>query len=175
MGTFLRKMGKFCSDSGATIHTIGFNAGVHLFALPKNCFLYQETQYEWQNYIRKFLKKHEIDIIFLFGNCRLYHKEAALAAKEAGVDVLSSKRDMSVHILSLLKKMASTATVQFLTTLIFLIKWKSLNLFGGKKPITAQSKIKLLNRLNRQLESNQLSSNKRCLIWKEIEIKMGRF
>jgi capsular polysaccharide export protein len=87
MGTFFRKLGSYFSHHGATIHTICFNAGDQLFALPQNCFLYQEAPSEWQNYIREFLKKHQIDMIFLFGNCRQYHKEASLAAKNDGVEV----------------------------------------------------------------------------------------
>jgi len=87
MGTFFRKLGCYCTQQGATVHTICFNGGDQLFALPENCFLYQEKPSEWQNYIREFLKKHLIDIIFLFGNCREYHKEASLTAKIEGVEV----------------------------------------------------------------------------------------
>lgn len=87
MGTFFKKLGNYFTQQGATIHTICFNAGDQLFALPQNCFLYQDTPSEWPNYICEFLKKHQIDIIFLFGNCRLYHKKAVLVAQSTGVEV----------------------------------------------------------------------------------------
>ncbi len=87
MGTFFRKLGHYFTQRGANIHTICFNAGDQLFALPQNCFLYQGTPSDWQNYIREFLKKYRIDTIFLFGNCRHYHKEATSAAKDAGAKV----------------------------------------------------------------------------------------
>jgi capsular polysaccharide export protein len=87
MGTFFRKLGGHFTQHGATIHTICFNGGDQFFALSQNCFLYQETPADWPSYINGFLRKHRIDTIFLFGNCRYYHKEAALAAQKAEIEV----------------------------------------------------------------------------------------
>jgi capsular polysaccharide export protein len=87
MGTFFRKLSGFFTNSGATTFTICFNAGDFLFASKKNRFLYTGTRELWRKYIQFFLASHSIDKIFLFGNCRYYHREAIIVAKEMGIDV----------------------------------------------------------------------------------------
>jgi capsular polysaccharide export protein len=87
MGTFFRKLSGFFTNNGATTYTICFNAGDFLFAGKKNRSLYTGTREQWRKYIHLFLNSHSIDKIFLFGNCRYYHREAITVAKEMSIDV----------------------------------------------------------------------------------------
>lgn len=87
MGTFFRRLGNFFTQHGGTVYTICFNAGDRLFAYPENRYSFTGKPSQWHDFIRAFLKKYRIDSIFLFGNCRLYHREAALTAAELGVEI----------------------------------------------------------------------------------------
>ncbi|MGB3209244.1 MAG: capsular biosynthesis protein [Desulforhopalus sp.] len=87
MGTFFRKLDQYFTRHGAVTYKICFNAGDRLFALRKNRVDYRGNSQQWRGYITTFLQDQGIRKIFLFGNCRFYHKEAIQVAKELGIEV----------------------------------------------------------------------------------------
>lgn len=86
MGTFFRDLNKYFSSHGATTFSICFNIADQVTTRRKNRTLYKATKAEWPKYISDFLRQNKIDKLFLFGNCRYYHKHAITAAQELGVE-----------------------------------------------------------------------------------------
>ncbi len=87
MGPFFRKLDKELRRRGANVHRICFNGGDFLYANKDNCRNFTGTPEKWPFFIARFLKKHRIQMIFLYGDCRYYHKQAKLAAAGLGIDV----------------------------------------------------------------------------------------
>lgn len=87
MGKFFNKLYDKFTDSGAKVFRVGLNAGDWLFAHNQNYYAYKGAPKEWEFFISNFYKKHKIDIVLLFGDCRFYHRIAIQIAKKAGIDV----------------------------------------------------------------------------------------
>lgn len=87
MGTFFNKLTKICIKKGANPFRIGFNAGDQFFALKHNFYPYKGTPKQWPKFIKKFYSEHNIELVFLFGDCRFYHKMAIQIAKNMQIDV----------------------------------------------------------------------------------------
>lgn len=87
MGTFFRDLKRFFTAHGATVYTICFNMGDYLFADSHNRIIFKAGKNEWQGFITNLYDSKRIDKIFLFGNCRFYHKIAISVAKEHGIEV----------------------------------------------------------------------------------------
>ncbi len=87
MGSFFRRLDLAFRERGAHTFKIGFNAGDSFFSNRDNYIPYRKKPEEWEHYIRYFLKEREIDMIFLFGDCRYYQKIAIEQSLELGIDV----------------------------------------------------------------------------------------
>ncbi|WP_457565107.1 capsule biosynthesis protein [Caminibacter sp.] len=86
MGDFFRRFDLFLKEKGAKTYRIGFNAGDWFFSNRDNYLGFKGKKKEWRNFIYDFLKKKEIDKIFLFGDCRYYQKVAIEEAKKLKVE-----------------------------------------------------------------------------------------
>lgn len=87
MGVFFDYLGCFFIKNNAKIFTIGFNFGDYFYANKKTYISYKGTQTDWAEFFKSFIGKNNIDMVFLFGDCRYYHKVAIKIAKENGLDV----------------------------------------------------------------------------------------
>jgi len=88
MGGFFARLAKHLSDSGARVYKINFNGGDwYYYYGHSNTTNYRGSPEAWPDFIGDFLQQHEIKRIFLFGDCRYYHREAIKAARESGVEV----------------------------------------------------------------------------------------
>ena len=67
------------------VFNIGFNKGDEFFSLKDTFLPYRDTPDKWRSFINSFLKNNKIKIIFLFGDCRFYHKIAIEEAKKINV------------------------------------------------------------------------------------------
>ncbi|MBR2222594.1 MAG: hypothetical protein IJ972_06335, partial [Campylobacter sp.] len=70
MGDFFNKLEQICVQKGGHVMRIGFNAGDAYFAKTKSYFPYKSTPKQWPKFIKKFYEVNNIDIVFLFGDCR---------------------------------------------------------------------------------------------------------
>lgn len=87
MGKFFNKLYDKFIDCGANVFRIGLNAGDWLYAHNQNYYAYKDLPKEWKFFIENFYKKHNIDKVLLFGDCRFYHKIAIKIAKKLKIDV----------------------------------------------------------------------------------------
>ena len=87
MGTFFKRLDRVFRDQGAVTYRIGFNMGDQLFSYKDNYTPFRDTPEAWPNFIATFLDTHNIDKIFLFGDCRYYQRIARSIAFERKIDV----------------------------------------------------------------------------------------
>ncbi len=87
MGNFFNRLDKLFVEHGANTFRIGLNAGDEFFADANHFTPYRGKLDDWELFIEKFFKDHAVDIIFLFGDCRVYQEKAIKVAKTIGVKV----------------------------------------------------------------------------------------
>ena len=87
MGRFFNQLDHKFSKLGAQTFRIGLNAGDEFFADAKHYTPFKGRIEEWERFIENFFVKHQIDILFVFGDCRFYQSKAIEIAKQCGVRV----------------------------------------------------------------------------------------
>lgn len=87
MGSFFKRLDLLFRKQGAHTFRIGFNVGDAFFSARDNYIPYRGRPEAWESYIRRFLKKREIDMIFLFGDCRFYQKIAVKESLKQDIDI----------------------------------------------------------------------------------------
>ncbi|MFZ1199606.1 MAG: hypothetical protein WAO07_05510, partial [Desulfobacterales bacterium] len=88
LGSFFKKLDTFFRAQGAKTYRICLNAGDQFFAHPDNTIAYRGSTADWASFFRQVLIDYQIDRIFLFGDCRLYHRIALEQARAAGIECL---------------------------------------------------------------------------------------
>ncbi|MDR0580397.1 MAG: capsular biosynthesis protein [Campylobacteraceae bacterium] len=87
MGTFFKRVDKLFRKKGAKTYTLALNAADWFFSNKDNATRYKGTPENWGRFIKDFLIEKPIDIIFLFGDCRFYHKIAIKMADKLNIKV----------------------------------------------------------------------------------------
>jgi len=89
VGPFFFKLARFLKQRGSKTHKINFNPGDEHFYDPKesNTHLYDFTLGYWPQYLERYIVQHQIEAIFLFGDCRPIHLPAKEICKEYGIDL----------------------------------------------------------------------------------------
>ncbi|QOP41429.1 capsule biosynthesis protein [Sulfurimonas marina] len=87
MGDFFNVLDQKFAKHGAKTFRIGLNAGDQFFADARHFTPYKGTLYDWKKYIKEYLQSYWIDMIFVFGDCRIYQKQAIEIAKKLGIKV----------------------------------------------------------------------------------------
>ncbi len=70
---------------GAITYRIGFNMGDQFYSCKDNYTAFREKPENWPKFIESFLNEKEIDILFLFGDCRYYQSIATEVAKKNNI------------------------------------------------------------------------------------------
>jgi capsular polysaccharide export protein len=86
IGPFFSNLSKDLVKAGATVLKINFNGGDWLY-YPSKSVNYRGSLDEWQPYLERFIKKNQIDLILLFGDCRPIHVVARSVAEKLGVEL----------------------------------------------------------------------------------------
>ncbi len=87
MGPFFKKLDHFFRKNAALTHRICFNGGDYYYANKDNITHYRDEKFRWELFLKTFLIKHRIDCLFLYGDCRFYHKKAITIANELDIAV----------------------------------------------------------------------------------------
>ncbi|PLX88845.1 MAG: capsular biosynthesis protein [Desulfuromonas sp.] len=86
MGPFFRWLAKDLRRQGAVVHKINFNLG-DVFFYPVGSSTYRGSKDAWPDYLRYFIRTHQINEILLFGDCRPLHRCAVDVARTMGIKV----------------------------------------------------------------------------------------
>jgi len=87
MGSFFKKVDRNFRKRGAITYRIGFNMGDRFYAYSDNYTAFRESPEAWLPFITSFLAEKEIEMLFLFGDCRYYQNCAVDIAKKRNIDV----------------------------------------------------------------------------------------
>ncbi len=87
MGAFFAQLERRFSAAGAQTFRIGFNVGDYFFSAKQAYTPYRGTVAAWPEFIVRYLEEKQIEMIFIFGDCRYYQSTAIYAAKNSGIEV----------------------------------------------------------------------------------------
>lgn len=86
-GFFFYRFAKYLKNKGKKLWKINFNGGDFItFPLFKNAISFRDPFEKWEEFIEKFLKEKEIDVILLYGDYKPYHKIAIKVATKLNID-----------------------------------------------------------------------------------------
>lgn len=86
VGPFFRLFAADLRNVGAEVYKVNFNAGDWLF-YPNDAVNYRGSMEEWPAEIERLLTSLQIDIVFLFGDCRPIHRIAHEVARRLGIEI----------------------------------------------------------------------------------------
>jgi capsular polysaccharide export protein len=86
MGPFFWRFANALRGAGAEVYKINFCAGDTLF-YPARAASYRGTDDAWPGFLAGYLSTHEIDAVFLFGDCRPIHRAAVKVVRAGGLEL----------------------------------------------------------------------------------------
>lgn len=87
MGSFFFRFGRFLEAQGVHVLKITLNGGGWLFSRGLNTLNYRGSMQDWPQFLVNVLQERQIDRIYLFGDCRAYHRDAMVLARTLGIRV----------------------------------------------------------------------------------------
>ena len=85
VGPFFNRLAKEFEEQDHKIFKINFNGGDAFFYKRDGTFNFNGQPEQWADYLREKLKSLSIERIYLFGDCRDYHRQAQEIANHAGI------------------------------------------------------------------------------------------
>jgi capsular polysaccharide export protein len=86
IGPFFQNLSRDLVKAGASVLKINFNGGDWLY-YPLGAVNYRGSLDDWQPYLERFIKKNQVDLILLFGDCRPIHVVARSVSQKLGVEL----------------------------------------------------------------------------------------
>lgn len=87
VGPFFRNFAHELEHNGFQVFKINFNGGDRLYFGGQRAFDYRAGPSQWEAYLEAFLSDRDVGRIYLFGDCRFYHKIACSVAQRHNVRV----------------------------------------------------------------------------------------
>lgn len=87
IGPFFSRFADDLTERGFNVWKVNLNGGDRLFYRKDQAIDYSGTLKEWSAYLDRLLVNKEIARIYLFGDCRAYHRVARKVAKRRGIRV----------------------------------------------------------------------------------------
>ncbi|WP_237063437.1 capsule biosynthesis protein [Microbulbifer zhoushanensis] len=85
LGPFFAKLARRLARQGTETHKINFNGGDRHFGWADHQVDYTGQYRDWPSFIRAYLIEHRINAVFVYGDCRYYHRVAGQVCEELGV------------------------------------------------------------------------------------------
>lgn len=86
VGPFFQRLSTHLELAGAEVTKINFNAGDDYFFRRPGAIRYRGTAEEWPAFVEKTLSERRINVIFLFGDTRQFHRVALKQAQQRGIE-----------------------------------------------------------------------------------------
>ena len=86
LGPFFRRLSKDLTLAGARVFKVNFNGGDWLF-YPTDSFNYRGRMEDWPAYLEALLDQLHVDVVMLFGDCRLIHAPVHKIAHSRGLKI----------------------------------------------------------------------------------------
>jgi len=84
LGPFFKRFSLDLREAGARVHKINFCGGDRFYFKGPGVTDYTDTLFNWPLFLQDFIRSHQIDAIFLLGDCRPYHLSAIETARTLG-------------------------------------------------------------------------------------------
>jgi capsular polysaccharide export protein len=90
VGPFFSNLRYFYKNRGSKVFKIHFNFGSKFFyKSDKYTYIFSDFEINFQFYIKNFLIKNKINVVFLFSNKRFFHSIAINEAEKLGIQIYS--------------------------------------------------------------------------------------
>lgn len=86
VGPFFQRFARDLTSAGAQVFKINLNGGDWLF-YPRNAVSFRGSLGEWPVFLSQMIELHAIDVVMLFGDCRVYHRVAHEIAKQRRLEI----------------------------------------------------------------------------------------
>lgn len=86
-GPFFSRFSRELQSRGFNVHKINFNGGDAFFYRGRQAINYTGKLKHWEAYLERFITNKDIGRLYLFGDCRAYHRVAKKVAKRHQVRV----------------------------------------------------------------------------------------
>lgn len=87
LGPFFQTLSQALSDAGHEVYKIHFNGGDECWRCEGHSERFTGKPDAWNTFLRRFLKRHRIDSLICYGDCRYYHQQAIRICKLKKIDV----------------------------------------------------------------------------------------
>lgn len=87
IGPFFRHFARDLEHRGFKVHKINFNGGDRFFYNTWQADDFRGELSDWESYLETYLRQHAIGRIYLFGDCRFYHRVAKNLAEKHNIRV----------------------------------------------------------------------------------------
>ncbi len=87
VGPFFRKLATQLEHNGHNVLKVNLNGGDFFYYQHGDFINYRNTPAMWPFWIESVIVEREIERIYLFGDCRRYHRQAIAIAKRLGVEI----------------------------------------------------------------------------------------
>ncbi|MDJ0761659.1 MAG: capsular biosynthesis protein [Myxococcota bacterium] len=85
LGPFFKRFANELASHGAHVTKVNFNGGDTLFFPGKQTITYKGNLEEWPEYVSSLIERLSIDVVFLLGDMRPYHRCMREVTKKAGI------------------------------------------------------------------------------------------
>ena len=97
VGPFFRRLAREFEEQGHKVSKINFNGGDAFFYQRDGAFNFYGKPEQWPDFLRDKLELLSIDRLYLFGDCREYHRQTHDIATQTGIkgSSINGHRDFS--------------------------------------------------------------------------------
>ena len=81
LGPFFQTLSQALSDAGHEVYKIHFNGGDECWRCVGHSERFTGKPDTWNTFFRRFIKRHGIDSLICYGDCRYYHQQAIRICK----------------------------------------------------------------------------------------------
>lgn len=85
LGPFFARLAQRLSTFGVVTHKINLNGGDRHFGWADFQVDFAGHESDWPAFLRAYLLEHAVDVVFVYGDCRSYHRKARAVCEELDV------------------------------------------------------------------------------------------
>lgn len=86
VGPFFARLAQDLHQAGAQVFKVNFNAG-DWFYYPRGAINYRGTMEDWPNWLDDLIHRLDIDVVYLFGDCRPIHLAASFVVSQYQIEI----------------------------------------------------------------------------------------
>ena len=87
LGPFFQTLSQTLSEAGHEVYKIHFNGGDECWPCAGHNEFFTGEPEAWNTFLRRFIKRHDIDSLICYGDCRYYHQQAIRICKQKKIAV----------------------------------------------------------------------------------------